>query len=509
MENEKEKHNGDDRYDVFISYAHVDNKVSKGKGWVTLLHDALKIRLDMLLGEESKIWRDEELQGSDKLTDRIKEALERTNVLISVLTPRYTKSEWCNNELQYFLQTNINEKKLENFHKFNVCKVIKTPVDDEPQAMKQLDLLGFPFVKADTTPPKELFPGWGEEADQEAIKKINDLAYEIKILLKIIKESSGDDQTQSKGSVYLADTSQDVLENRNEIRRELEAQGYTVLPRGDLPRSFSEIQDQVQCHLSQSICSIHLIGKCYGFIPEMDVPQRSEEGNISAVELQVELAAKYKNNNPDFYQLIWLSGDKEFSPPQEKFRKKIDSMELGPNDEMLDKSLHDFKEEIIDKLNATLQKQAGRAKSVSKPKVYLLYSKEDRVDAKEIKQFLRVNGCERLKPVFNAKDQKEVEILHRKRLAEADGVILFWGQADEAWFESNRDDIRSTEGNRQLSTCVIISSPMNDEKEEFIEDYEESASYTICDLSEGFQPSRVLNWLSALIQPGEGNQNHE
>jgi hypothetical protein len=81
--------------DVFISYAHVDNEtLAAGQdGWVSLLHDRLRKRLRQLLGEEVKIWRDPKLQGNDEFADTLVIRVSKAGVLLSVLSPRYIKSD--------------------------------------------------------------------------------------------------------------------------------------------------------------------------------------------------------------------------------------------------------------------------------------------------------------------------------------------------------------------------------------------------------------------------------
>ncbi|HEX6495551.1 MAG TPA: hypothetical protein VF018_08715, partial [Acidobacteriaceae bacterium] len=54
-------------YDVFISYAHLDNQelLEGQKGWVANFHRALEIRVGQYLGAQPSIWRDPKLQGND------------------------------------------------------------------------------------------------------------------------------------------------------------------------------------------------------------------------------------------------------------------------------------------------------------------------------------------------------------------------------------------------------------------------------------------------------------
>ena len=93
-------------YDVFISYAHIDNAtLQKGQeGWIDMLHKALELRLGQLLGEAPRIWRDQKLGGNDRFDDEIVDQLVKAAVLVAVLSPRYVKSDWCTKEVEIAFQ---------------------------------------------------------------------------------------------------------------------------------------------------------------------------------------------------------------------------------------------------------------------------------------------------------------------------------------------------------------------------------------------------------------------
>src|SRR5437773_4324104 len=90
--------------DAFISYAHLDNVelIAGRKGWVANLHRALEVRVGQLLGKEPQIWRDPKLQGNDFFAETLIERLQRVASLITVVSPRYVKSEWTRRELSEF-----------------------------------------------------------------------------------------------------------------------------------------------------------------------------------------------------------------------------------------------------------------------------------------------------------------------------------------------------------------------------------------------------------------------
>ena len=90
--------------DAFISYAHLDNQeLIEGKeGWVSNFDRALRIRLGQLLGKEPQIWRDPKLQGNDLFEETLVARLRQVAVLVTILSPRYVKSEWTRRELTEF-----------------------------------------------------------------------------------------------------------------------------------------------------------------------------------------------------------------------------------------------------------------------------------------------------------------------------------------------------------------------------------------------------------------------
>ena len=119
--------------DIFISYAHLDDKpLTEGqKGWITKFHRILQVRLGQLLGEEPTIWRDQKLSGNDFFDQSIVGEFKNARVMLSIMTPRYVKSDWCVRELSGFIDTAAEEGQLQVEDKSRVLKVIKTPIATE------------------------------------------------------------------------------------------------------------------------------------------------------------------------------------------------------------------------------------------------------------------------------------------------------------------------------------------------------------------------------------------
>ena len=83
--------------DLFSSYAHIDNLpiTEDERGWITEFHRILENRLAQLMGEQPRVWRDQKLTGNDIFDQKIVSQFDQTKLIVSILSPRYIKSEWC------------------------------------------------------------------------------------------------------------------------------------------------------------------------------------------------------------------------------------------------------------------------------------------------------------------------------------------------------------------------------------------------------------------------------
>ncbi len=98
----------DFEFDIFISYARVDNEEAETKpGWVERFCQYLQVELDKLLGRKNavRIWCDTEMDGN-LVFDMALQTRLRQSALLLVLTSRgYLESEWCGKELKWFCES--------------------------------------------------------------------------------------------------------------------------------------------------------------------------------------------------------------------------------------------------------------------------------------------------------------------------------------------------------------------------------------------------------------------
>jgi TIR domain len=253
--------------DVFISYAHIDNQpLGDGeKGWVTRFHAILKPMLFGRMGRQVKFWRDDKLQGNDIFSNEIVHRFKQSAVLVSIVTPRYLKSEWCTKEAHEFCRSAQETGGLEVDNKSRVFKVLKLPVAHElsealPPPMREL--LGYEFYAVEGGVALELGSEYGEKYVQLLNKNTARLAAEIKVLLETkeaeANASTADDRNgrneprvPSKPAVYLAECSFDRREDRAALKAELQSRNYQVLPDRELPREEADYRTEVARLLDQ------------------------------------------------------------------------------------------------------------------------------------------------------------------------------------------------------------------------------------------------------------------
>ena len=508
--------NNDFDYDVFISYAHKDNETASDPegGWISMLHRALEVRLNQLLTEDSRIWRDPRLSGNDVLQDELMSIVAKTAVLVTILSPRYLGSQWCSDELSTF-KLAAKDSGLAPGNKSRIFKVIKTPVaqDAQPQPLK--DLLGYPFYTEDTEKKRyrELYPDWGPQAREEAATKLDDLAHEVRDLLSTLKPGHQATRTPDKGKIYLAETTSDKATERDQLMRELKDRGYQVLPDRNLPQTGPELEIAIKEALIDTILSIHLVGEPYGLVPE-----GSEN---STAELQVDLAASYSAAQPSFGQLIWLPvGLKGTEQRQEDFINRLrNELELqDKTDDLLETPFHEFQTEVNSRLDDVEEAHKAKQQASLNPKqqpptptneglssIYLLYEYRDKDAIKPIRKHLFELGYEVKKTIFDG-DEVAIADAHRDRIQSCDAVLLYWGEGSEAWLDTKRRELKKALGDRNgrgfTSTAMYIAGSETEEKEDFL-----TREIIVITAFGEFSPSSLTDFLAPLESTKEGSNN--
>jgi TIR domain-containing protein len=448
--------------DIFISYAHLDNVPfgEERKAWVSDFHRDLATRLQHLRRAPVTIWRDPKLAGNDVFGAEIEAQVQGAAVLLVVVSPPYTESDWCRKELELFLKTATDQQRLQIGNKMVVVKVVKLMVDRARLPDCLQSTLGYEFYREDGTGHvRELFLHPDPEVRRTYWPKVDDVAQDLVALLDLRAHAGAAAPAPSGPPVFLAQSTSDLDRERDLVRRELTARGYEVLPAGPLPLRSEELVATVNAGLERAVLSVHLLGARYGVVPEGE--------SRSIVALQHDLAvARHKP------RIVWIPpGLQPIETSQQSF---LDAVRHDPSSrngfEVIESTLEDLKTLVVSRLSKPKAGPPAARAEGAPPFVYVVCDQADQPAMPAVEQHLRGAGFEVALPVFRG-DVSQLREDHEETLKVCDAVLLYWGQGDELWRRAKLRDLVRIRGRGRaepfLAKAVLLAEPPSDEKKAF------------------------------------------
>src|SRR5436189_4111812 len=517
--------------DIFISYAHIDDValIEGQKGWISGFHRALEIRLGQLLGRPPRIWRDLKLQGNDVFADRLVERLPGVAILISVISPRYMKSDWCLRELREFIKAANASGGVRVGHKARVFKIVKTPVPLEQQAEELQHMLGYDFFTADphSGRPKELSQTADAEIQRLYWAKLDDLAHDLTDLIETLEASgtgpaaaaapvrssviapTSPGAPQSAGApppaaapstpekaVYLAETTYDLREKRDAIRRELQTQGLQVLPDQPLPLVRDECEVAIRDGLNRSVMSIHLVGRNYGLVPE--------GATQSTVVIQNELAIERAAAGP-YPRLIWIPEKLECDDERQlKFIEHLQTdTRIQQGADILQTPFEEFKAAMNRRLRADEKEEekaeesaAGADGTDNLKRIYLISDRRDEGAPAELSDYLYEQGFEVILPVFEG-EEAQIRKDHEENLSLCDAVLFYYGEGNELWLRQKLREVQKSAAFGRKKPIVLkaiyVAPPDNPTKAKF-----RTREAMVIDQRAPFDPAALIEFIGQL-----------
>ena len=470
--------------DIFISYAHIDDEslIADKKGWVTEFQRALEIRLGQLMGVKPIVWRDPALQGNHIFDREIVDQFSKVAIMISILTPRYIKSDWCLKEVTEFHQVCQQNLGFVVNNKARVFKVIKTPVPYEQHPDIIRNILGYEFYGTDPTTNrvKEFSPIFSH-TEKGYWEKLDDLANDICVFLEELKATNSPSSSsaikpaanagaKNVKNIFLAESSYDTRDLRDSLKRELQDHGYNILPYGQLSLVAKELKDNVNEFMQQAQLSIHLVGNSYGIVPE------GTEKSIVEIQNEIGASNSAANNLP---RLIWIPENVE--PTDDRQKRFMQELTTGKKEvisgaDMVMGSIEDFKSVVHDKLKSMEDESKPEAKEqdiaeeMTSKMVYLICDMEDLEIIRPLEDFLFENGIEVVLPIFEG-DETQIREDHIENLKNCKGVIIFYGNGSEIWLRTKMRDFMKINGYGRATPIsfkgVYIAPPASPMKQRF------------------------------------------
>lgn len=439
--------------DVFISYAHLDNQSASPsqEGWISEFERALSLRLGEVWGRPPRIWRDPKLQGNDVFADELDARYREAAVLVSVVTPRYVQSDWCQRELTGFWQAAGQTGGAVLGNKARVFKVVKTPVDLQRLPAPAQSLLGYEFYRQSGpgARPLEFNRLYGPEAEREFWLRMNDLAYDVADTLTLLENASAP-PAEDRGAAYLATTPSDMAPQRDALRRELQRQGWTVYPDAELPLIEAECATAVRAQLARCTVSIHLIGAAYGIVPE--------GGTHSLPQLQADAAGE-RARGGGLDRLVWLAPDTPRSDARQTALVAAlrDDPSPSTGSDLLETDADELTALALKRLQAGAERlaaeraraaaaqpsEAAGAPALQPPgaRIYLICSLADLDAVLAMRADLFDQGFEVSLPLFEG-DEADLRRAHENELRDCDGLLVYYGEGSALWLQEQLAQLR-------------------------------------------------------------------
>ncbi len=293
---------------MFVSYAQVDNLTQVGAdGWVDTLVDNFKAQLSVQLGrkERGEVWLDRRMEVGDAITPDVKEALDNSALLVVVMSEGYLASPWCTYEREHF----ISRMQEQGDVKGRIFLVHKMDIEQSRQPEPFPDLKGMPFFHRDWDGADARTLGFpvpipGSVEDRPYYQRLDDLSRATSKSLRALREQSGAAPARAEipatlaadtpasvaestppepGAIFLAETTPDLEESRDNLTRQLDQSGLTVLPAGYYARGPDAFAETMRRDLAASLLFVQILGP-YASPPTPDLPKGYEGLQLDLAE---------------------------------------------------------------------------------------------------------------------------------------------------------------------------------------------------------------------------------
>jgi hypothetical protein len=254
-------------HDVFVSYTHDDNIPDRegDRGWVDEFERRLSIKLLRRCGEQPDVWRDRRLMRAQMFDQTLETAITESAVFLSLLSPRYLKSEYCQKELKWFCERGHQESQARSVDDFSrVFPVLLYNIPHHEWPIGCRGTLAFRFHDDDD---------FGEPLPVDSAQfesQLRSLVGELYTVLSRLRQQTLEQTDAASNAIsdrtrnfklFLACTADHLRPTRNRsLAPKLKEQGIELLE--DVPPPFEEDShaDAVQRAMQAAQLSVHLLG---------------------------------------------------------------------------------------------------------------------------------------------------------------------------------------------------------------------------------------------------------
>jgi hypothetical protein len=443
------------QHDVFVSYAHGDDRE-----WINRMLDRLESALKQRLGVKPSIWIDEDnLRQSRDFSREIPDSVKASAVFLLLPSPSYIRSRYCiDEECRVFEETIATRRSRFGANFDNDLFALRCPILPVENNEHWLLFDGLTDIAfCDESDP---FP-IGSVEFETAFRR---LLGELVGLLKRMRNQS------TAVFLYPPNPGPELQGAHKALAAELSAHSYRILPDRKV-----NLPDQVR----EASLSVFLLGTDY---------------DEAAREL-ADIAAARK----DMPWVVWCSPAAEETAvaDQTGFCAYLEQLDSGSktylNGGIAPAKL---KEEVLSLLRPDAQ---VLPETQGKPRVYLVYNSRDRAEVRNAGQ---ISFHFRKDVHF---DHPDDPAQHTIRLSRSDGVLLVWGNADEAWCSREFAEMVQA-SRRQGARGLCLFDPVADKPAAVQQIRMGFRDLYIGEVFGRFDPARLDTFFTPLLRRSSGPQ---
>lgn len=461
----------DYEHDIFVSYRHHDNKYD---GWVTEFVEKLNQELNATLKDKLTIYFDKNTSeglADNHVVDQSIQNKIKSLIFIPIISQTYcdTTSFAWNEEFKVFKSNSQTDRftrtiRLQNGNftsRILPVKIHDIDLNDLKLLESELDgtLRSIDFIYRDAGVNRPLRPV-DDEIQTQHVKtlyrnQINKMAYAIKEIIQGLKAIDRDTPSvetpstltsseliagafssshpssskvkvlnQAGPNVYLAWTSSDLKEAREEMAITLKKAGFNVLPTTDCPADDETFKVKVAADMSRCVCSLHMLGGEFGRRFEFD-------SEVSFPKYQFQEAKKIlDSNDEDFNCFIWLLPDaaRDMKPDQKDLITYIRNNIT--HNMMFSNSMGPM--QLVDDMRVVMKKEEEEIYDSKDTEIFFIYNQQDEAEAKIITDHLSLEYPVEIMNILPDGEDKYREISTQQIPKSKLAVVYFKYAADWA-----------------------------------------------------------------------------
>ena len=181
---------------------------------------------------------------------------------------------------------------------------------------------------------------------------------------------------RKRPSVYLAWTSNDLKESREEMAIILQKAGFNVLPSTDCPADDEMFKQKAEEEMQKCVCSLHMLSTEYGRRFESDDEMSFPQHQF------LEARKRVMENGSDFNVFVWMSPEdnRPIKPAQQNFIKYIRN-NITRN-MMFSNSSGAM--QLVDDIRVVIMKQDAKVYDSTDTEIFFIFNEQDEQDAQLI-----------------------------------------------------------------------------------------------------------------------------